>query len=174
MSLMSALGYEIRPQSGLRRRFVELAANETMSDLIAKSAMPLDRLVLRGTRGRVTATRLLTGFPVLWLTTTGARSRQPRDVPLLGIPTPAKNLAVLGTNFGGDRTPAWVHNLLADPRAVARWRDNAAHVAALQIEQDEQEPIWEAALAAYPNYANSRAGASHRTIRVFELVRGDL
>jgi deazaflavin-dependent oxidoreductase (nitroreductase family) len=173
MSLMGALGYEVTPQSGLRRRFAEAATNETMSALIAKTAMPLDRLMLRGTAGRWTATSLVAGFPVLWLTTTGSRSRQPRVVPLLGIPTPSKNLAVLGTNFGRERTPAWVHNLVAHPEAVAEWRSNAAAVAAVQLEPHEQEPIWKTAIAAYPNYSNYRTSAAHRTVRVFELMPAD-
>jgi deazaflavin-dependent oxidoreductase (nitroreductase family) len=170
MSLMDALGYEVRPQDGLRRRFSELATNETMSALIAKTAMPLDRAVLRTTSGRWTATALMAGFPVLWLATTGAKSKQTRQVPLLGIPTPSRNLAVLGTNFGGERTPGWVRNLVAHPEAVAEWRDNTAAVTAVQLELAQQEPIWETAIAAYPNYANYRVKAHHRPIRVFELV----
>ena len=138
--------------------------------VIAKSATPLDRLLLRTTSGRWTATALIAGFPVLWLTTIGAKSKQPRQVPLLGIPTPSRNLAVLGTNFGGERTPAWVHNLVSHPEAIAEWRDFAAPVTAVQLEPEQQAPIWDTAIAAYPNYANYRANAEHRTVRVFELV----
>lgn len=170
VSLMDALDYEVEPQNGLRRRFSELATNEIMSALIAKTAMPLDRLVLRATSGRSTATAFMAGFPVLWLTTLGAQSKQPRQVPLLGIPSPTQNLAVLGTNFGGERTPGWVHNLVAHPEAVAEWRENAARVTAVQLEPERQEPIWEKAIAAYPNYTNYRVKADHRPIRVFELI----
>jgi deazaflavin-dependent oxidoreductase (nitroreductase family) len=170
MSLMDALGYEVRPQDGLRRRFSELATNETLNALIAKTAMPLDRVVLRASSGRWTATAFMAGFPVLWLTTLGAKSKQPRRVPLLGIPTQTRNLAVLGTNFGGERTPGWVHNLIDHPEAVAEWRDNTAPVTAVQLEPERQEPIWERAIAIYPNYANYRVKADHRLIRVFELV----
>lgn len=167
---MNELGYVVKPQSGLRRRFSEVATNQAMSALIAKTAMPLDRLVLRATSGRWTATALMAGFPVLWLTTIGAKSEQPRQVPLLGIPTPSQNLAVLGTNFGGERTPGWVHNLVAHPEAVAEWRGGTAEVAALELEPERQEPIWQTAIAAFPNYANYRTKADHRAIRVFELV----
>ena len=52
MSLMDTLGYTITPQSGLRGRFADLATNETMNALIARTAMPLDRLMLRATGGR--------------------------------------------------------------------------------------------------------------------------
>jgi deazaflavin-dependent oxidoreductase (nitroreductase family) len=173
MSLMDELSYEFRPQHGPRRTFSDLATNQVMSALIAKSVMPLDRFMLRATSGRWTATAFMAGFPVLWLTTTGAKSKQTRQVPLLGIPTPSRNLAVIGTNFGGERTPGWVHNLVAHPEAVAEWRDNAAVVTAVLLEPEHQEPIWETAIAAYPNYANYRARADHRTIRVFELVRRD-
>ncbi len=169
MSLIDALGYEVRPQAGWRRRFSEVATNDVLSAFIAKTAMPLDRVMLRATQGRSTATSLMAGFPVLWVTTTGARSRQPREVPLLGIPTPSRNLALLGTNFGGERSPGWVHNLLAHPEALVGWRGNQAEVTAMQLGPAQQEPIWETAIAAYPTYANYRKRAAHRTIRVFEL-----
>ena len=169
MSLIDALGYEVRPQAGWRRRFSEVATNEVLSALIAKTAMPLDRVMLRATQGRSTATSLMAGFPVLWVTTTGAKSRQPREVPLLGIPAPSRNLALLGTNFGGERSPGWVHNLLAHPQAIVEWRGHRADVTANQLDLAAQEPIWETAIAAYPNYGNYRAKASHRTIHVFEL-----
>lgn len=170
MSLMDTLGYTVTPQQGPRRRFADVATNEIVSGLIARTAMPLDRLVLRATGGRMTATSFMAGFPVLWVTTTGARSGRPREVPLLGIPTPARNLALLGTNFGGEQTPGWVHNLLAQPEAVVAWRDNRVEVKAVRLESELQEPVWEAAIAAYPNYANYRERAAHRTIHVFELV----
>lgn len=169
MSLIDALGYEVRPQAGLRRRFSEVATNETMSAIIARTAMPVDRVMLRATAGRATATSLMAGFPVLWVTTAGAKSGRPREVPLLGIPTPSRNLALFGTNFGGERTPGWVHNLLARPRANAQWRGNRADVIAAPLDPRAQDPIWETAIAAYPNYAKYRAKASHRAIHVFEL-----
>lgn len=170
MSLMDTLGYAVTPQSGLRRRFVELATNETMSELMARAAMPLDRLVVRATGGRMTASSFMAGLPVLWVTTIGARSGRTRDVPLLGIPTPARNLALLGTNWGGEQTPGWVHNLLANPEAVVEWRDKRAEVTAERLDIEQQAPVWDAAIAAYPNYANYREKAAHRTIHVFELV----
>lgn len=172
MSLIDSLGYDVRPQTGLRRRFSEVASNEVMSALIARTAMPLDRAMRRATQGRSTATALMAGFPVLWVTTTGAKSRMPREVPLLGIPTPARNLALLGTSFGSERTPGWVHNLLAHPKAVAEWRDNRADVTAVPLEPEQQEPIWKTAIAVYPNYADYREKAAHRAIRVFELTAG--
>jgi deazaflavin-dependent oxidoreductase (nitroreductase family) len=171
MSLMHRLGYDpVTPQSGWRRGFVKAAAHEPLSSIIARTATPLDRLVLRGSSGGLTATSIMTGFPVLWLTTTGAITKQPRVVPLLGIPTPAGHLAVLGTNFGAEKTPGWVHNVIAHPELIAAWRNNVAHVTAMPVPLQDQEPIWSAAIAAYPNYANYRARAAHRTIRVFELI----
>lgn len=173
MSLMDALGCAVTPQPGLHGRFSQLAANESVSALIARVALPLDRTVQRATGGRQTATSLVSGFPLLWVTATGVKSLQPRTVPLLGIPTPSRNLALIGTNFGRERTPGWVHNLLAHPEATAEWRDNRADVMAVQLQAKEQEPIWEAAIAAFPAYANYRRWAAHRTIQVFELVGRD-
>ena len=169
MGLMVDLGYVVSPQSGLRRRFVEVAAHEPLATFISKTATPLDRWMFKLSSGRVTSTALLTGFPVLWVTTIGAKSGQRREVPLLGIPTPDANLALFGTNFGQSNTPGWVHNIRANPDVEIGWRDTATKATADLMSVDAAEPVWDTAAAAYPNYANYRKKAAHRSISVFEL-----
>lgn len=171
MGLMNDLGYQVEPQSGARRWFVETVVHEPMATLIAKTARPFDRWTFKLSSGRTTATALFTGFPVLWVTSIGAKSGQPREVPLLGIPTPDENLALFGTNFGQLNTPGWVFNVLANPDVELRWRDVTASASAHVMSEDAAEPVWETAAAAYPNYAKYRKKADHRTISVFELKR---
>ena len=54
--------------------------------MIAPIAHRLDNPVIRLSHGRTTLTSLLTGLPVVTLTTLGAKSGQPRRVPLVAIP----------------------------------------------------------------------------------------
>src|SRR5690348_7068051 len=56
------------------------------------------------------------GNELLLLTTTGARSGEPRLSPLSCKRIDAK-LVVIGGYGGADVNPAWVHNLRANPRA---------------------------------------------------------
>jgi hypothetical protein len=80
----------------LLRRF---AASGAGSWFFARVLHHIDRPVFELTRGRRTFTSLLSGLPVVMLTTTGARSGRPRTVPLIGIPVDG-TVAVIGSNFG--------------------------------------------------------------------------
>lgn len=48
---------------------------------------------------RTVAAAFTTELPLITLTTTGAKGRQPRSVPLLGIPT-GKDLIIVASNWG--------------------------------------------------------------------------
>src|SRR5919107_3023866 len=87
-------------QRGLRR----FPSAGPGSWLFARLAHRIDRPVYRLTRGRHTFANLVSGIPVVMLTTTGARSGQPRTVPVLGLPTD-EGLAVIASNFGQRRHP---------------------------------------------------------------------
>src|SRR5215469_6544156 len=52
------------------------------------------------------------GRPLLLLTTTGARSGQPRTTPMMYIPD-GDRLLVIASNIGAPRHPDWYHNLIA-------------------------------------------------------------
>jgi deazaflavin-dependent oxidoreductase (nitroreductase family) len=64
----------------------------------------------RATGGHVTGL----GFPVLLLTTTGARSGRRTTVPL-GFKVDAGRVFVVASKGGAPRHPAWFHNLVANP-----------------------------------------------------------
>lgn len=54
-----------------------------MSRLWARTLHHLDRLVFRLTKGRHTFANLISGLPVVMLTTTCAKSGKPRTLPVL-------------------------------------------------------------------------------------------
>src|SRR5271170_5441143 len=56
------------------------------------------------------------GADLLLLTTTGAKSGQPRVSPLAYFRIDGK-LLIIGSYAGSDVNPAWVHNLRAHPAA---------------------------------------------------------
>ena len=61
------------------------------------------------------------GANLLLLTTTGAKSGQPRLSPLAYFRIDGK-LIIIGSFAGADVNPAWVHNLRANPSAQRRDR----------------------------------------------------
>ena len=114
------------------------------------------------------ATNILAGLPVIELTTTGARSGIDRTVVL--VPTPFDgDIAILGTAYGQARTPGWVFNLEAEPRATITHRDVTTPVVARRAEPAETDRIFDLASAVYPGYAAYRRSAPHREMRAFVL-----
>ncbi|MET7902384.1 nitroreductase family deazaflavin-dependent oxidoreductase [Streptomyces sp. NPDC005355] len=111
------------------------------------------------------------GIPLLLLTTTGARSGQPRISPLVYL-ADGDRLVVFAANGGSDSTPGWYHNLAADPAAeveveVGTDRCAAAwHVA----EGAERERLWAAQVAHSPYLADFQT-ATERQIPVVVLRR---
>ncbi|HET6867549.1 MAG TPA: nitroreductase family deazaflavin-dependent oxidoreductase [Solirubrobacteraceae bacterium] len=149
----------------LLRRF---AASGPGSWLFARVAHRLDRPVHRLTRGRHTLGSAITGLPVVMLTTTGARSGQPRTVPVLGIPF-SGGVAVIASNFGQHRQPAWYYNLRANPDAQVLVDGVRGRVRAVEADTDQRAEIWQEGLRVYPGFSQYERRASHRRISVFVL-----
>jgi deazaflavin-dependent oxidoreductase (nitroreductase family) len=59
----------------------------------------------------------MAGRGILILTTTGARSGEPRSV-VLGYGRHGDRLVVIASDNGAPKAPAWYHNLLANPTAT--------------------------------------------------------
>lgn len=147
------------------RRF---AAGGPGAWVFARVAHRLDRPIYRATRGRYTLASLVSGIPVVMLTTTGARSGQARTVPVLGLPTP-DGVAIIASNFGQYRHPGWYHNLRAHPDASVVVEGERRRVRAVEAEGERRARIWEAGLRVYPGFAQYERRASHRHISVFVL-----
>jgi deazaflavin-dependent oxidoreductase (nitroreductase family) len=128
----------------------------------------LDRWVLRLSGGRTTVSNALGGVPTLFLTTTGARSGQPRTAHLIAVPS-GGDFAVIGSNFGRAAHPGWVANLTADPRATATSRGRSVPVIARELTGAEADQVWAAGRRLHRGFATYPAMATARTIRVFLL-----
>lgn len=117
-------------------------------------------------RGKWTPSSTLgLSFQLLYLTTTGRRSGQPRTVPLLGVQTEDGGAVVIGTNWGGPSHPDWVYNLQADPNAVLERDGMTTEVRARSVSEDEFEQYWNRFVALFPAYDAYRT----RTDRRFEM-----
>jgi deazaflavin-dependent oxidoreductase (nitroreductase family) len=108
-------------RSGLLRRMVRRAAEIVpMSWIRPRLVVPVDREVFRLSGGRTTLSALVSGLPIIMLTTTGARTGQARAVPVLGLPADDR-LVLIASNFGKPSNPGWYYNLRAHPHAVVTW-----------------------------------------------------
>ncbi|CAM4424681.1 Deazaflavin-dependent nitroreductase [Mycobacterium basiliense] len=109
------------------------------------------------------------GADLLLITTTGARSGQPRLSPLANFRIDGK-LIIIGSFAGADVHPAWVHNLRAQPRAHVEVGADAFEVTAREMPSAERAELFPKITAAAPGFADYQAKTS-RVIPLFELRR---
>jgi deazaflavin-dependent oxidoreductase (nitroreductase family) len=152
----------------VQRAMRRLSSSGPGSWLFARLLPRLDRHVYRLTRGRQTLGSLVSGLPVVMLTTTGARSGARRTVPVLGFPTD-EGLVVVASNWGRRAHPAWYHNLRANPEGEITVDGATRRFRAVEAEGEERERIWEAGLRIYPGWSTYARRAPHRRIAVFVL-----
>ena len=109
------------------------------------------------------------GANLLLLTTTGAKSGQPRLAPLAYLPIDGKML-IVGAYAGADTDPAWVHNLRANPRAHIEVGTDAYDVTGRELPKAERDGIFEKVVATAPAFGEYQSKTS-RVIPLFELTR---
>ncbi len=128
-------------------------------------AAPLDARLLRRTGGRV---RLAGSLPTALLTTTGARSGEPRRAPVVYFHD-GDDVVLVASSFGRDTNPAWYHNLVAHP-AVSL---NDEPFTATEVDDEsEYERLFALASVVFSGYADYRArtDAVGRHIPVLRLT----
>jgi hypothetical protein len=91
------IDYENHRPEPLRRLTHKAAAMIPISWIRPRALVGIDRGVFRLSGGRTTFSALTSGLPIVMLTTTGARTGQPRSVPVLALPD-GDRLIVVATN----------------------------------------------------------------------------
>lgn len=155
-----------------QRSIQKLAALPFFSGILAHTLHHMDPLVLNASGGKYTATTLLTGLPVVWLTTIGARSGKPRTTPLVGIPH-KNRLVLVASYFGKNHNPSWFTNLKANPEVQITANGFRARCLAQEVFSPEYEILWEIAISMYPGYASYKQRANGRHIPLIALTALD-
>jgi deazaflavin-dependent oxidoreductase (nitroreductase family) len=148
---------------------LKLLSSAPTRRLLERGLPRLDKAVYRLTGGRKSLSALLSGLPVVLLTTTGARTGQPREVLLLGLPD-GDRMVVTAANWGGPRNPGWYHNLRADPRATLTVDRVPRPVVAHEAEGEERARLWQLGLERVPAQLGPQwSDNPHRRIPVVVL-----
>src|SRR5690348_18374977 len=103
--------------NAVQRLFRNAASTPALARAFSRVLYRVDRPVIRLSGGHTSLTSLLTGLPIVELTTTGARTGRPRTMPVVGIPD-GDRLVLVASSYGSERHPAWYHNLLAHPECT--------------------------------------------------------
>jgi deazaflavin-dependent oxidoreductase (nitroreductase family) len=168
VGLIDRLDYRVPEANRFHRLVWKVSSSRPGAWFFGKTLHHMDRVVLRLSRERVTVPGVLAGLPVITLATTGARTGQRRQVPLVGVPA-GDQIAVIGTRFGQPQTPAWYFNLRAEPRAEVGYRGLTVPVVAREAEGDEREAAWARGCQIYAGYQAYARRIDHRQIHVMVL-----
>lgn len=148
------------PSDHTYSRFTTTISGRTLRRL-GKLNVPVYKL----TRGRVLGR--VGRAPVLLITTTGRRSREPRTAPVVFL-ADGERMVVIGSNAGNERPPAWALNLEATPEAEVQVRGARRNVRARIAEGEERDELWRRMNDQYAGFEHYRE-RTDRHINVFVL-----
>jgi deazaflavin-dependent oxidoreductase (nitroreductase family) len=111
-------------------------------------------------------------MPVLVLTTTGRKSGQRRSTPV-GYLKHGDTFAVLASNAGNDRSPAWWLNLQADPTAEVLTERTLITVTARRADAVVERELWAEFARLNPGFDEYRS-LTERHIPVVLLEPNEL
>lgn len=127
----------------------------------------VDKTILKLTNEKYAITEIL-GWPIIQLTTIGAKTNQPRSMPLVGLFHEEK-IALIASGFGREHNPGWYYNLKAHPECDVQYKSRSGKYIARETEGDEREKYWQLALSYYMGYKKYKERAPHRQIPVMIL-----
>jgi deazaflavin-dependent oxidoreductase (nitroreductase family) len=110
-----------------------------------------------------------TGWPIIVLTTLGAKSGKLRKTALMRVEHDGV-YAVVASLGGAPRHPQWYFNLVANPLVELQDGAEKHDYRAREVHGDEKALWWERSVAAYPPYAGYQK-RTERQIPVFVLER---
>jgi deazaflavin-dependent oxidoreductase (nitroreductase family) len=109
------------------------------------------------------------GANLLLLTTTGAKSGQPRLSPLEYFTIDDKTI-IVGSKGGDPKHPDWVHNLRAEPQAHVEVGTAEYDVVARELPPEERDETYPKIVAQRPDFGDYQK-RTDRVIPLFELKR---
>ena len=109
------------------------------------------------------------GAPMVIITTTGAKSGQPRTIPLVYLPD-GDRVVIFASKAGAPTNPDWYHNLKAHPDLVVEVGSETYAAVAEDITGDERDRLFAAQVAVMPGF-QTYADNTTRLIPVVALNR---
>ena len=109
-------------------------------------------------------------YPVILLTTMGAKSGLPRTIPL-NYSTDGDRIVVIASKAASPTHPDWYHNLLANPEAIIERGTEKLRVRATVAEGEERERLFNAQAALMPFFAEYQQQTARQIpVIIFERI----
>lgn len=127
----------------------------------------VDKAVLKLTKGKYTVSEIL-GWNIILLTTIGAKTNQPRSMPLVGL-FDGDKIALIASSLGREHNPGWYYNLKKNPECDVQWNGHSSKYIAHEAKGDEREKYWQLALSYYAGYEKYKERADRKIpVKVLE------
>ncbi|MEO3758572.1 nitroreductase/quinone reductase family protein [Mycobacterium sp. B14F4] len=155
---------EVQPTrpSALFRAGAKLMGTNSARRFLRSYGWRIDRAVIKLTNGHLSMSLVL---PEVLLTHTGAKTGKQRSTPLTYF-TDRGRVITIASNYGGDRHPAWYHNVKAHPRVTLSARGYTGAFDAEEVTGAERDRLFDLAKQFVPNYADYEKMAGGRQIPV--------
>ena len=103
---------------------------------------------------------------MILLTTTGAKSGATRTTPVMYLEEGGERY-VFASFAGADHSPAWYHNMVANPSITAEVGTEKYAAVAKPVDRAERDRIYAIMAEKYPNFAEYE----EKTSRVIPVVK---
>jgi len=105
------------------------------------------------------------GAPMVLLTTIGAKSGQPRTMPLTYFPDNDRDL-IVASKAGAPTNPDWYHNLVANPDVTVEIGTEKYQARATVVAEPERTQLFERIAARNPGFGEYQK----KTTRVIPII----
>jgi len=157
---------------GWRLVVQRLVSWQPATDFFSHFVHYLDLLSLKISKGRFSPSGFLAGWPIITLTTTGAKSGLLRTLPLVGIQDGEK-IILIASNFGRPNHPSWYYNLKANPEARLVVGGREGEYRASQTTDKERDLYWQMAVSTNIGFNRYQERAGSRRIPIVVLTPWD-
>jgi hypothetical protein len=103
----------VRPNA-LQKLFHRVLMIPSLTAWMAPRVHRVDEAILKLTKGKFSLSETL-GWNIIQLTTVGAKTKQPRTLPLIAL-FEDERISLIASSFGRKYNPAWYFNLKAHPK----------------------------------------------------------
>ena len=157
-----------KERNWVQKTLLKFTSSKLGARIASRVLHPVDKAILKLSKNRSSLTSILSGIPVVVLTTIGAKSGIPRTVPLLGV-IKGEDVVLMASNWGQARHPSWYYNLKANPEAQLFIHEKTGKYIARDATDVERETYWAEAVKMYAGYAEYKKRISTREIPMFIL-----
>ena len=103
---------------------------------------------------------MFAGAPLMLLTTTGAKTGQPRVAPLV-YTTDGDDYVIIASKGGAPTNPDWYHNIVANPEVTVEI-GTETFPARARVAGDDRDRLFDQQAALMPNFAEYQQNTTRR------------